>query len=200
LYPLWYTPILPLLFYVSAIAVGLAMTIFESWHSSKSFGRKLETPLLMGLGRALAVALTFYLALRFWDMAKRGTLSLLQQNRIETWLFAVEIILLALPMFLLYQSRIRQNPRALYACSVFTVLGFVANRLDVGIAGMEAGSGVHYFPKWTELAVTLAIIAAGFAIFRIAAQHLPIFSEEKEGDHFMASDREELALMGIKGD
>src|SRR4029434_10947919 len=28
LYPLWYTPILPLLFYVSAIGVALAMTIF----------------------------------------------------------------------------------------------------------------------------------------------------------------------------
>ena len=47
LYPLWYTPILPLLFWVSAIAVGLAMTIFESWHSSRAFGRALELPLLL---------------------------------------------------------------------------------------------------------------------------------------------------------
>ena len=46
LYPLWYSPMLPLMFYVSAIAVGLAMTIFESWHSSRAFGRALELPLL----------------------------------------------------------------------------------------------------------------------------------------------------------
>ena len=36
LYPLWYTGIMPLLFYISSICVGLAMTIFESWHSSKA--------------------------------------------------------------------------------------------------------------------------------------------------------------------
>src|SRR5205085_8306632 len=64
-YPLWYTPILPLLFYVSAIAVGLAMTIFESWHSSHAFGRALELPLLASLARVLAVILSVYLLIRF---------------------------------------------------------------------------------------------------------------------------------------
>jgi Ni/Fe-hydrogenase subunit HybB-like protein len=58
MYPLWYSPILPLLFYISAIAVGLAMTIFESWHSSRAFGRALELPLLASMGRVLAVLLS----------------------------------------------------------------------------------------------------------------------------------------------
>ena len=49
LHPLWYTPLLPVFFFVSALTVGLAMTIFESWHSSKAFGRQLELPLLKGL-------------------------------------------------------------------------------------------------------------------------------------------------------
>ena len=42
LHPLWYTPLLPLMFYISAICVGLAMTIFESWHSSRAFNRELD--------------------------------------------------------------------------------------------------------------------------------------------------------------
>ena len=58
LYALWYTPILPLLFWLSAIAVGLAMTIFESWHSSRAFGRALELPLLASMGRVLAVLMS----------------------------------------------------------------------------------------------------------------------------------------------
>ena len=66
LYPLWYSPILPLLFYISAIAVGLAMTIFESWHSSRAFGRALELPLLASMGRVLAVICSVYLWVRFW--------------------------------------------------------------------------------------------------------------------------------------
>jgi len=34
---------------------------------------------------------------------------------------------------------------------------------------------MHYVPKWTEIAVTGAIIAAGFALFGLAVKYLPIF-------------------------
>ncbi len=61
LYPLWYTPLLPVFFFVSAVCVGFAMTIFESWHSSRAFHRQLEAPLLASMGRVLAVLLMFYL-------------------------------------------------------------------------------------------------------------------------------------------
>jgi Ni/Fe-hydrogenase subunit HybB-like protein len=176
LYPLWYTPILPLLFYVSAIGVGLAMTIFESWHSSRAFGRALELPLLASMGRVLAVVMSVYLWLRVLDMSHRHVFGLLSQNRIETWLFALEIALIAIPTLLLYQHRIRMKPGKLYACAVMVVFGFMANRLNVGITGMEAGSGVHYIPKWTEVAITLSIVAAGFAIFRFIAEYFPIFA------------------------
>jgi Ni/Fe-hydrogenase subunit HybB-like protein len=175
LYPLWYSPILPLLFYVSAIAVGLAMTIFESWHSSRAFGRALELPLLMSMARVLAVVLSVYLWIRFLDLSHRHVFGLLIQNRIETWLFLLEIALMAVPAVLLYQARVRSRPEALYACAVMVVFGFIANRLNVGTTGLEAGSGTHYIPKWSEVAVTLSIVAAGFAIFRIVAQYFPIF-------------------------
>ena len=175
LYPLWYSPLLPLLFYISAIAVGLAMTIFESWHSSRAFGRALESPLLAGMARVLAVILSVYLWIRFLDLGHRGALGLLLENRIETWLFALEIALLAIPALLLYQARVRMKPGALYGCAVMVVFGFIANRLNVGITGLEAGSGTHYTPRWTEVAVTLSIVAAGFAIFRAVAQYFPVF-------------------------
>jgi Ni/Fe-hydrogenase subunit HybB-like protein len=175
LYPLWYTPILPLLFYVSAIAVGLAMTIFESWHSSRAFGRALELPLLASIGRVLAVAMSVYLWIRFLDLLHRDAFGLLLRNRTETWLFLLEIALAVVPTALLYQSRIRRNPAALYFCSVMVVFSFIANRLNVGITGLEAGSGTHYIPKWSEVAVTLSLVAFGFAIFRVIGQHFPVF-------------------------
>jgi len=175
LYPLWYSPILPLLFYISAIAVGLAMTIFESWHSSRAFGRALELPLLMSMGRVLAVVLSVYLWIRFLDLSHRHVFPLLLQNRIETWLFALETALLVVPMVLLYQERVRSSPGRLYACAVMVVFGFIANRLNVGTTGLEAGSGTHYIPRWSEVAVTLSIVAAGFAIFRLIAEYFPIF-------------------------
>lgn len=181
LHPLWYTPLLPLQFYISAICAGLAMTIFESWHSSKAFGRSLEIGLLARLARILAVLLLFNLALRFLDLAQRGVLKLALEPRTESYLFGLEISLMLLPMLLLFRSHVRRNPWALYACAVMVVFGFLTHRLNVSITGMEAGSGVAYFPKWTEVAVTMSIVALGFAIFRYAAKYLPIF--ESEGAH-----------------
>ena len=175
LYPLWYTPLLPLLFFVSAIAVGLAMTIFESWHSARAFGRALELPLLASIGRVLAVAMSVYLWIRFLDLLHRDALGLLLRNRTETWLFLLEIALAVVPTALLYQARIRRSPAALYLCSVMVVFGFIANRLNVGITGLEAGSGTHYIPKWSEVAVTLSLVAIGFAIFRVIGQYFPVF-------------------------
>jgi Ni/Fe-hydrogenase subunit HybB-like protein len=176
LYPLWYTPLLPLMFFVSALCAGLAMTIFESWQSSKAFGKHLELPLLSSMGRVLAVLLSVYMTLRFVDLWNRGALRLLAVRRTETYLFVLEIALFVVPMFLLFRKKVYNNPHALYGSAVLVLFGFVANRMNVSVAGMEAASGTYYFPKWTEIAVTLAIVALGFTIFRFACKHLPIFA------------------------
>jgi Ni/Fe-hydrogenase subunit HybB-like protein len=194
LYPLWYTPMLPLMFYVSAIAAGLAMTIFESWHSSRAFGRALELPLLVSMGRVLAVVLSVYLWIRFLDLVHRNALGLLKQNRIETWLFALEIALMLVPMLLLYQAGIRMRPGALYACAVMVLFGFIANRLNVGTTGLEAGSGTHYIPKWSEVAVTLSIVAAGFAIFWTVARYFPVFETHSHDNARSELEEAEVAV------
>lgn len=178
LYPLWYTPLLPVMFFVSALCAGLAMTIFESWQSSKAFGKHLELPLLSSMGRVLAVVLAVYLTMRFLDLWNRDALRLLMVRRTETYLFFLEIAFFLVPMILLFRRKIHNNPLRLYGCAVMVLFGFVANRLNVSITGMEAGSGTSYFPKWTEVAVTLAIVALGFSIFRFACKHLPIFGPQ----------------------
>ncbi|HUO29304.1 MAG TPA: hypothetical protein VMU80_08810, partial [Bryobacteraceae bacterium] len=53
----------------------------------------------------------------------------------------------------------------------------------------------HYVPKWTEIAVTLAIVAAGFAIFRVIAQHFPIF--EESAAHETESREEVQSMVGV---
>ncbi len=199
LHPLWYSPLLPVLFYVSAICVGLAMTIFESWHSSKAFHRSLEISLLARLARVLAVLLLLYLVMRFLDLAQRGVLHLALEPKLESYLFGLEISLMLLPMLLLFRHHVRWNPWALYACSVLVVLGFITHRLNVSVTGMETASGVRYMPRWTEFAVTLSIVAMGFAVFRLAAKHLPIF-EEESAHALPAQSAPALAASGAKGD
>ena len=179
LHPLWYSPLLPVLFFISAVAVGLAMTIFESWHSARAFGKQLELPLLNSIGRILAVTIALYLTVRFLDLHHRGALVELQKNTTEAWLFGLEIALMLLSMLMLFRGRIRHRPGALYAAAVLYIFGFVAHRLNISTTGIEASAGVHYFPRWTELVVTLFIIAVGFALFRLAAQYLPVFEHDE---------------------
>ena len=179
---LWYTPYMPLFFFTSAIAVGMAMTIFESWHSSKAFGRKLEAPLLESLASVLAVVQSTYLAMRIMDLTSRHAWGLLTQPRPETYLFLLEMFLIATPILLLFQSRIRNNPRALYWAALMVIFGFITNRLNISVTGIERASGTTYIPKWQEIAVTLFIIAVGFGLFRLAARYLPVF-EAEPGSH-----------------
>ena len=179
LHPFWYTPLLPVLFFLSAVCVGLAMTIFESSMSAKHFGKQLELPLIKSLGRTLLVMLCVYSVVRFEDLLHRGALGLLKRGGWETGLFLVEIALACvLPILLLVIPKVRENPKGLYLASVLSLLGFVTNRMNIAITGMEAAAGQQYFPKWTEIIVTLAIIAFGFFVFAVAVKYLPIFSHE----------------------
>lgn len=195
LYPLWYSPLLPVFFFISAICVGLAMTIFESWHSSRAFKRPLEKDLLAGLARILSVLLLFYLVLRYIDLSHRGVLGLTLVSRPETWFFLLEIAFMVVPMLLLFRAHTRRNPLALYISAVLVIFGFVTNRLNVSVTGMQASTGAAYVPKWTEVVVTFAIIAAGFAIFAFVARRFPVFEEPHEAEIEEAGSKQNQPVM-----
>src|SRR5690242_20930207 len=134
LHAFWYSPLLPIFFYISAIAVGLAMTIFESSMSSKYFGRQLELPILRELGRVLMVVLAVYSILKFEDLYHRNMLSQLLVYSYERNLLLLELGLgLVIPLALLAQKKIRSSPNGLYFSAICVLFGFVANRLNVSI-------------------------------------------------------------------
>lgn len=204
--PFWYSPLLPAFFFVSAIAVGLAMTIFESSLSSKYFHKQLELSILQSLGRVLIVVMAVYLILRFEDLLHRGMLTQVIHagaHAYERNLFLLETGLLIAGFALLCFRRVRNTPGGLYLSAVLVLLGFVTNRLNVSITGMEAQAGVRYIPKWTEIGVTAMFVAAGFAIFGLAAKYLPIFEEEHGHAPVPAAYKEavkETAVSHVAGD
>jgi hypothetical protein len=51
---------------------------------------------------------------------------------------------------------------------------FSLNRLNVSITGLEYSAQAHYFPKWTEVAVTLSMGGTGFVCFALAARYLHV--------------------------
>lgn len=174
---------LPVHFFLSALAVGLAMVIFESGMSARAFGRALEFQLLRDLGKAMGVCLAVVFCLRFWDLVSRGALrsAFIFQGlgSREAGLFWLETGLLATPMVLVFLPQVRGNPQALFASSIVAVAGFLTNRLNVSITGLEGTVGGWYFPSWMEVAVTMSIVALGFVLFSLAVQRLPIFPPER---------------------
>ncbi len=179
LHPLWYSPLLPLHFWVSAVAAGLAMVIFESGMSARAFGRALEFDLLRGVAEVMTLALGLFLFLRFWDLARLGALPAAWKfsgpGSLEAGMFWLETALLAVPVLLVLQERVRSNPQALFASSAMVVGGFLVNRLNVSTTGLAASSGAGYFPSWMEISVTLMIVVIGLWVFSMAVRHLPVF-------------------------
>jgi Ni/Fe-hydrogenase subunit HybB-like protein len=181
LHPLWYTPLLPVMFWFSAFAGGMAMMIVESRLSSRALGRGLEMPLLMSLGRALAGVLALYLALRLGDMARRGTLGEIVSGSRESFYFLLELGLgVVLPMLLLTQGAVRRNANGLYASAAMVVAGVIVNRLNVSITAVECAQGGHYVPSLAEGIVTLMLVGIGIAAFGLAVRFLPVMEHVEE--------------------
>jgi Ni/Fe-hydrogenase subunit HybB-like protein len=179
LHPYWYSPLLPLFFFISAVGTGMAIVIFESNLSARAFGREIEMPLLAALGRAMAVVLAVYGILRLQDLWARGALVHLREPSTETLLFALEIVVgLLVPLLLLLLRRVREDREGLFAVAVLVITGFLLNRLNVSITGLEYSAHAHYFPKWTEVAVTLSMVGAMFLCFALAVRYLNVFEAE----------------------
>lgn len=182
LYPLWYSPMLPFLFVMSAIAAGLAMVILESALSERAFGRRLEMDVLTPIARGLLVALGLYGLLRLLLLRRTGALLLLLHPGYEERLFLLEFgIGVVLPWLLLALPAVRRSRRWLPFAALLVVIGFLLNRLNVSVTGMERAAGVRYMPSTMEFTVSLGLVALGFVLFALAARYLPIFPPGAHG-------------------
>lgn len=183
LHPLWYTPLMPVFFFLSAIAGGLAMTMFESFLSYRAFGRRLEPELLQGLARVIVVVLGVLLVWKVMNLSNRGALGLVFEPSTEAVMFWGEMLLgVTLPMVLFAVDRVRRSSNGLFFAAMLTIMGFIVGRLNVAITGIQGAAGVNYVPSFIEFAVTAFIVAIGFALFRLAVRHLEIFPKESAHD------------------
>ncbi|MFN8587031.1 MAG: Ni/Fe-hydrogenase cytochrome b subunit [Candidatus Eisenbacteria bacterium] len=176
LHPIWYTPALPLLFYMSAIGAGLGMVILESHLSGRALGHELEMDLLEPLGRVMIVVLAIFGALRLDLMWHSGALKLALQPIYEGRMFLLEFgVGVLAPILMLSITRVRRSPVGLVLGATCAVLGFMLYRLNVSVTGIERASGTHYVPSWMELMVSVGLVAIGVALFGLAVKYLPIF-------------------------
>jgi Ni/Fe-hydrogenase subunit HybB-like protein len=184
LHPLWYSPFIPLFFFVSAVTAGLSMVIVESSLSHRLFGSQANPTqhvdmdkITIGLARAAAIVLFAYFFLRLQGLLDSGRFDLLATPYGAWYLF--EIIGFILIPSVLYAYGARNGyVRLLRATAAWTVLGIVVYRLNVSVIAMNWNVTPHYFPSVMEMITTLTIITAGVLTFRWIVNRMPILHEE----------------------
>jgi Ni/Fe-hydrogenase subunit HybB-like protein len=180
LHPLWYSPIIYVQFFVSAVALGLMTVVIESVFSNYFLGHKLHLREISGLGLAASVVLWVYLALRLGDLAVRGVLGMAFDGSWQGALFLFEVGFSALiPALLMLSKRIRGSLTGVAIAASMVVLGMVMHRLDVSVAAFARPEGIGYFPSWEEFAVSLGIVAGGILIFLFFVENLNVFDDVK---------------------
>lgn len=178
---LWYTPWLPVFFWISAIGVGIGMVIVESNLSSRGFKRGLEQDLLAKLAKFDAFLLAFYAFAKFADLAWRGKLWMLTEPTLQALLWWIEVGLGAvLAAILLFNPKVCSSRNALFAVGGLIVAGGILNRLNVSLFGMWSYTGPIYIPSLMEIAVTAALFTFGAAVFAVLVKLLPVFPAEHE--------------------
>jgi len=178
MHPLWQTPVLPLLFLLSAFSVGFPMVIMESLTSSKSFGLKPEKDVLTSLSRFVGPILGVYLAAKIGDMFIRETFVYLTELTLPSIMFTIEIVFgVIIPLRMFLSASVRQSTTGLYIASMLVIFGVVLNRFNNYIIAYNPPyTETSYFPSIGEISVTLGFVALEILVYRAFVMIFPIIS------------------------
>lgn len=178
MHPLWQTPILPLLFLISAVAVGFPMIIFESLIASRSLGLKAEMSVLSRLARMVAPLLGIYLSVKLIDMVIRGTYVYLTEVNVQSVMFVIEIVVgIIIPLRMLFSEKVLNSKLWLFVAASLVVAGVLINRINCFLVAYSAPYALEsYFPSIGEISVTVGFIAILVLIYRACVMFFPIIS------------------------
>jgi Ni/Fe-hydrogenase subunit HybB-like protein len=178
MHPLWQTPILPLLFLLSAVSVGYPMVIFESLLASRSFGLKPEMDILGRLGRMVAPLLGIYLAFKLGDLFIRETFVYLKTVNTVSVMYISELLFgVVIPLRMFLSPAVQKSPRLLFIAAALVVGGVMLNRIDNFVVAYTPPYAMgSYFPSVGEISVTVGFISILVLLYRFVVINFPVIS------------------------
>ncbi len=180
MHPLWQTPILPLLFLLSAIAVGFPMIIFESLLAANSFKMKPELKLLSGLGKMTAPIIGVYLAFKLGDIFVRESFKYIVVFDVPSWMFLTEIAIMIRAFFMFLSKKTENSPSRLFIASSLVIAAVLLNRINSFIIAYNPFyNPVIYYPSFGEISVTIGCIALLVLAYRAFVIIFPVISHEE---------------------
>jgi Ni/Fe-hydrogenase subunit HybB-like protein len=182
MHDLWDTPILAMLFLLSAFAVGFPMVIFESMCAARAFKLQPEMHILSPLARYVPILLGLYLAFKVGDLAVRDKLHLLAEGSPQATMWVIEVVFgVVVPFVMLLLDRVRNSPSGLFMAAVMIVLGVALNRINVFLVAYQPlYPQKTYFPSIGEVAVTVGLISLLIFCYRVVVNYFPVISHPGE--------------------
>ena len=188
LHPLWYSPYIPIYFFVTSIIAGLSMVIFESTLSHRFFAHKMDQAHLreasgvtLGFGKAASYVLAGYFAINVMGLASGNKWHYL--NTEYGTLYIVELLgFVALPSFL-YAIGVRIKSLGLIKwTSVLAVLGVILNRFNICLIAFNwhLPSNERYYPHWMEIGISIFIVMVGLLLYRFIVNRMPILYQHPD--------------------
>ena len=179
-HPLWYSPYIPVFFFMSSIFAGISMIILVSALSRYALRERADADFLsnldnltLGLAKAASVVLFAYFAMKWVGVAHGNHWDLLNTSY-GLWFLVEMFFFVLLPCFL-YASGFRtRNTHLVRLTSVLTIIGIFINRLNVSLIGFNWNLPHREFPKWTEYVVVLTIITIGVLVYRWIVNRMPV--------------------------
>jgi formate dehydrogenase iron-sulfur subunit len=179
----WWSPVMPVSFFLSSIVAGAALVILIDLWIAKGWRRTLQIKPLSSVGQITFWSLLLYLVFRLGDMAIRGQLAGAFSGALGL-AFAAEILLGGvLPLILLSRESLRNRPDALFFGALLAVLGVVYNRMNVVLFAMTFRGRMPwagpqpYMPSIFEWGISIGLIAATIFLFGLGARLVPVLSK-----------------------
>lgn len=201
LHPLWQTPMLPLLYLVSAISVGFPVVAFISLASTYTFHKAPETSILQRLLAYTPYLLGIYFILKLFDLFYRGAHVYILENSTQSFAFLFEMGFLIAGLIMFSIRKVRETPIPLMIASAITMLAVVINRENVMVTGFMPPTVDHvYVPSLWEVLFSLGLISALILVYRFIVIYVPIFREVRDIDSVqMVETPVELASSSTEG-
>lgn len=172
--PLWFTVWLPVLFVVSALAMGYGVVMVEATVVSRSFALPSEQALISKLSTVVGWIMVGWLVLRWGDLIYRGDVQLAFVGNFKTAMFWLENALFLAAVLVFLTPAGRASQRASFLGAVALLAGGSLYRLDAYMIGLQPISNWNYFPSVPELMVTIGLVALEVLLYLVFIKTLPV--------------------------
>ena len=176
LHPLWYTPIIPIFFFVSSIAAGIAMVVAGATVSYWVFKRSLPQKLVGDLASFLPWVLGLYLVMKLGELLATGEFDLLWTSGWYSVLFIVELSFTSvIPMAWFISKRVRASRVLSLIGAGIVLFGVFLNRFDAAWFALKPVPGYSYFPSIAEIAIQVGVFSMIIFVYTLVGHYFPLF-------------------------